>query len=281
MIRPPRTRSRSWPVALAAMLCVPVMNGPRYAQQPARIGERTATQDQDLGGLRYRLVGPFRGGRATTVAGVSGDPRTYYFGTAGGGVWKTTNGGQTWTPIFDGQPVGAIGDLAVAPSNPNVLYVGTGDADLRNNVSHGNGVYKSVDAGRTWHHLGLADTRHIGRVVVHPSNPEVVFVAALGHAFGPNDERGVFRTRDGGGSWERVLAVDANTGAVDVSLAPTNPKLMFAAMWLPWARIDRVAFQSVLNAEIVAFLRASFVAEALRGTVTDSQEHGSDRDFER
>ena len=111
MIRPPRTRSRSWPVALAAMLCVPVMNGPRYAQQPARIGERTATQDQDLGGLRYRLVGPFRGGRATTVAGVSGDPRTYYFGTAGGGVWKTTNGGQTWTPIFDGQPVGAIGDL--------------------------------------------------------------------------------------------------------------------------------------------------------------------------
>ena len=132
------------------MLCVPVMNGPRYAQQPARIGERTATQDQDLGGLRYRLVGPFRGGRATTVAGVSGDPRTYYFGTAGGGVWKTTNGGQTWTPIFDGQPVGAIGDLAVAPSNPNVLYVGTGDADLRNNVSHGNGVYKSVDAGRTW-----------------------------------------------------------------------------------------------------------------------------------
>ena len=191
-----------------------------------------------LQGLRYRLVGPFRGGRATTVAGVRGDPRTYYFGAAGGGVWKTTNGGIDWTPISDDQGIGAVGSLAVAPSDPSILYVGTGDADLRNNASHGNGVYKSADAGHTWRHVGLADTRHIGKVLIHPSDPSTAFVAAFGHAFGPNEERGVFRTKNGGESWQKVLFVDSATGAIDLALDPRKPSVMFATMWQarrePW-----------------------------------------------
>ncbi len=182
-------------------------------------------------GMRWRSIGPYRGGRVIAVAGVPGDPNTFYFGGVAGGVWKTTDGGNTWLPIFDNQPVSSIGSIAVAPSDANVLYVGTGEACIRGNISHGDGVYKSTDAGKTWKHVGLRDTRHIGQVVVHPRNPDIVFVAALGHAYGPNPERGVFRSLDGGKTWEKVLYKDEKTGAIDITFVPGNPSILFAALW--------------------------------------------------
>ncbi len=152
-------------------------------------------------GMRWRMIGPFRGGRSLTASGVRGQRDVYYFGVVGGGVWKTTNGGRTWFPIFDAQPIASIGSLAVAPSDANILYVGSGEASIRSDISFGNGVYKSTDAGQTWQHIGLEDTRHIGRVLIDPKDPNIVFVAALGHAYGPNQDRGVFRTTDGGHTW--------------------------------------------------------------------------------
>ncbi|HKD12361.1 MAG TPA: hypothetical protein VKE50_09810, partial [Thermoanaerobaculia bacterium] len=149
-------------------------------------------------GMRWRMAGPFRGGRAVAVAGVPSVPDRFYFGAVGGGVWRTDNAGRTWEPIFDGQPVASIGAIAVAPSDPRVLYVGSGEADMRSDISYGNGVYKSLDAGESWTRVGLTDTRQIGRIVVDPADPNVVFVAALGHGYGPNPERGVFRSQDGG-----------------------------------------------------------------------------------
>ena len=184
------------------------------------------------------MVGPFRGGRVNTVAGIPGDPTTYYFGTPGGGVWKTTDAGATWNPIFDGQPVSAIGSIAIAPSDPNILYVGSGDPRIRGNVSHGDGVYKSTDAGKTWKNMGLSDTRHIGHVIVHPRDPDLVYVAAVGHFYGENEERGLFRSQDGGETWEKILYVDSKTGAIDVAFDPGNPRILFASTWqivrTPW-----------------------------------------------
>ena len=149
-------------------------------------------------GLKWRLIGPFRGGRAAAAAGVPGDPDTFYFGAVGGGVWKTTNAGVTWTPIFDSQPVASIGAIAVAPSNPKVIYIGTGESDIRSDLASGDGVYKSTDGGESWQNIGLRDTRQISRIVIDPQNPDIVYVGALGHAYGPNDERGVFKSTDGG-----------------------------------------------------------------------------------
>ena len=154
-------------------------------------------------GMKWRLIGPFRGGRALAVTGVPREPNIYYFGAVSGGVWKTTNGGLTWTPLFDHEAVSSIGAIAVAPSDPNVLYVGTGEACIRGNISHGDGVYKSTDGGKTWKHVGLKDTQTIAKVIVNPHSPDMVFVAAFGHAFGPNPERGIFRSTDGGQTWER------------------------------------------------------------------------------
>lgn len=181
--------------------------------------------------MKWRSIGPNRGGRAIAVAGVPDDPTTYYFGAVAGGVWKTTDAGNTWQPIFDSQPIGGIGAIAVAPSDPNVIYVGTGEACYRGNITHGNGVYKSTDAGKTWTHIGLDDTRHIGQVLVHPKNPELVYIAAMGHAFGPNEERGVFRSQDGGKNWEKILYVDEKSGAIDISFVPSNPRILFAGFW--------------------------------------------------
>lgn len=193
--------------------------------------QATPTFDQNIfSSLKWRSIGPFRGGRALAVTGVRGQADVYYFGSVGGGVWKTNDAGRTWRPIFDSQPIASIGAIAVAPSNPNVIYVGSGEADMRSSISYGNGMYKSTDAGKSWTHIGLEDTRQIARIVVDPDDSEKVFVAALGHAYGPNKERGVFRSNDGGATWKQILFHDENTGAIDLAMEPGNPQHMIAAL---------------------------------------------------
>ncbi len=190
-----------------------------------------------LAGMKWRLVGPSRGGRVEAVGGVPGT-NTFYFGAVAGGVWKTTDAGLVWTPIFDKEPIASIGALAVAPSDSNVVYVGTGEPCLRADISFGDGMYKSTDGGKTWTHIGLDDTRHIARILIDPRDPNLVLVAALGHAFGPNAERGVFRSADGGKTWTKVLYKDENTGAVDLVFDPENPQIVYAALYQvrrrPW-----------------------------------------------
>jgi len=181
--------------------------------------------------LHWRLVGPFRGGRTLAVAGVPGNSQEFYFGAVDGGVWKTIDAGRTWQPIFDKEPVGSIGAIALAPSDPNTIYVGTGEADMRSDIAHGDGMYKSTDAGKHWTHIGLDDSRQIGRVLVNPTNPDIVFVAALGHAYGPNAMRGVFRSTDGGAHWQNILYKDDNTGAIDLAFKPGDPDTIYAALW--------------------------------------------------
>jgi len=180
--------------------------------------------------LKYRHVGPV-GNRFIAVAGIAGNPMVYYAGAASGGLWKTVDGGLTFAPVFDDQPVHSIGAVAVAPSDPEIIWAGTGETFIRSNVSIGNGVWKTTDGGETWRHAGLEGTGRIGRVVVHPTNPDVVYVAALGDAYLPRPERGIYRTRDGGDSWERVLAVNDSTGASDLVMHPNNPRILFAGMW--------------------------------------------------
>lgn len=187
-------------------------------------------QPQAFNGLSYRHVGPI-GNRVSAVVGVPGDPNTYLIGAASGGIFKSTDGGTDWRPVFDDQPVQSIGSLAIAASDPNIAWAGTGETFIRSNVIVGNGVYKSTDAGETWHHMGLDASGRIGRILIHPTNPDVVYVAALGHLYGPQAERGVYRTMDGGRTWEQVLYVDENTGAVDMVMDPANPRVVYAAMW--------------------------------------------------
>jgi photosystem II stability/assembly factor-like uncharacterized protein len=188
--------------------------------------------------LKWRMAGPFRAGRVNAISGAVGLPNTFYFGSVGGGLWKTTNIGRTWTPIFDTTGVASIGAIAVAPSNPDVIYVGTGEADMRDSIAFGDGVYKSSDQGRTWRRIGLENTRQIGRILVHPRDPNVVYVAALGHVYGPHPDRGVYRSRDGGSTWQKVLYKDENVGAIDLAFDSANPQIVYAAMWAvrrpPW-----------------------------------------------
>ncbi|MDI3341005.1 MAG: glycosyl hydrolase, partial [Sphaerobacter sp.] len=185
-----------------------------------------------LKAVSWRLIGPFRAGRVVAVAGDPVNPLVFYFGACAGGVWKTTDGGLSWENVSDGFfTSAAIGAIAVAESDPNVVYVGTGETTIRGNVVEGDGVYKSTDGGRTWQHCGLADTRTIGRIRIHPQNPDIVYVAALGHVFGPNAERGVFRSTDGGKTWEKILFRSERAGAVDLSMDPTNPRILYATIW--------------------------------------------------
>ncbi|MGE3474042.1 MAG: WD40/YVTN/BNR-like repeat-containing protein, partial [Vicinamibacterales bacterium] len=180
--------------------------------------------------LHWRTIGP-EGNRFSAAAGIAGDPYTYYVGAASGGVWKTADGGTNWEPIFDDQPVQSIGSLAVAPSDPNIVWAGTGEGSIRSHISVGQGIYKSTDAGKTWALMGLEQTGRIPRVLVHPTDPDVVLACALGHAYGPQQERGVFRTTDGGRTWTRTLFTDENAGCSDIAMNPKNPRILLAGMW--------------------------------------------------
>jgi hypothetical protein len=210
------------PFSLVLALILTVLSTPHGsnvgAQAPAAQTPAVAMDTSLFAGLRWRSIGPVRGGRSQAVAGSAARPLEYYFGATGGGVWKTTDGGQTWRSVSDRTfTTSSVGAIAVAASNPDVVYVGMGETELRGNIIQGDGVYKSSDGGKTWSHVGLEKTMAIARIYVHPTNPDVVFVAALGNPYGANPERGVFRSRDGGKTWERVLFRDEKTGAVDLA----------------------------------------------------------------
>ena len=208
------------------------------AVQPAAAGPGTV-DPANYQALHWRLIGPFRGGRVLAVAGIPGDNRHFYFGSVDGGVWTTQDAGRTWQPIFDGQPVGSIGAIAIAPSRPATIYVGTGESDMRSDIAQGDGVYKSTDGGAHWTHIGLADSRQISRILVDPHDPDLVYVAALGHPYGPNAQRGVFRSRDGGRHWTKVLYENPNTGVADLAFKPGDAKTLYATLWQtrrpPWS----------------------------------------------
>ena len=232
-----RRRSR----LLAPILVFAFAVGPVLAASAKTAQKSTAVAPVDealFKAMHWRGIGPYRGGRALAVAGVTGEAGVYYFGAAAGGVWKTIDSGATWVPIFDSQPISSIGAIAVAPSDHKIIYVGSGEGALRGNITYGDGVYKSTDGGKTWANIGLKDSRQIGALIVDPTNPNIVLVAAIGHAFGPNTERGVFRTIDGGKSWNKVLYKDEQTGAIDVTFDPHDPHIVYAAMWQvrrqPW-----------------------------------------------
>jgi len=218
-----------------------VFAAPKKAAAPA--AEDRKTLDSRLEGLEFRCIGPYRGGRSIAVVGVRRQPLVFYFGGTGGGVWKTTDGGSNWESVSDKTfKTGSVGAIAVSESDPNVVYVGMGESHIRGNLSHGDGVYKSTDGGRTWKNVGLSDTRQIARVRVHPTDPDIVYVAALGHAWGPNTERGIFRSKDGGKSWSKVLSVDEKTGASDLAMDPNNPRILYAGFWQvvrrPWELVS-------------------------------------------
>jgi len=219
------------------------MTCPLLAIAQETLDENAVVDPKYLSGLKYRSVGPYRGGRVTAAVGVPGAPHLFYFGSTGGGVWKSDDAGESWANITDGQiAAGSIGAIAVAGSDPNVIYVGTGSACIRGNVSPGIGMYKSTDAGKTWSHIGLNDAGQIGRIRVHPKDSGLVYVAAMGNVFGPNEDRGIFRSRNGGETWEKILFIDEQTGAVDLSVNPANPRVLYASVWRgerkPWTIIS-------------------------------------------
>ncbi|MBL8141302.1 MAG: glycosyl hydrolase, partial [Acidobacteria bacterium] len=229
------------PFTVVALLAAP---GARAQGQPAASATQpvapSATVADAYADLQWRNIGPFRGGRVVAVTGVRQQPRTFYFGGVGGGVWKTTDGGESWTNITDGQlKTSSVGAISVAASDPNVIYVGMGEHPIRGVMtSHGDGVYKSTDAGRTWTHMGLEKTRHISRIRVHPTNPDVLYVAAQGAAYGPSKDRGIYRSADGGKTWTQLLYVNDTTGPSELAMDPSNPRILYAAMWdhlrQPW-----------------------------------------------
>src|SRR5271157_4519560 len=221
---------RRWLVTTALLLPPIVLGTPLRAQN---------VPPEMFDDMQWRLIGPFRGGRAVAVSGVPGDGATYFFGAVDGGVWKTANAGVTWVPLFDEQPIASIGALAVAPSNSQVIYAGTGESDIRSALSSGDGVYKSTDGGATWKNVGLRDSKQISRIVVDPRNADTVYVGVLGHAYGPNNERGVYKSTDGGQSWTRVLDKGPEIGVSDIAIAAGAPNVLFAGTWNahrpPWS----------------------------------------------
>jgi photosystem II stability/assembly factor-like uncharacterized protein len=225
-------------IAVIAFLPSPML-AQRQRAPEVSVLDSVRPASRDLRGLRWRLVGPFRGGRSVAVTGDPTNRNVFYFGAVDGGVWKTTNGGTSWKNITDGvSRIASVGAIAVAPSDPNVVYAGGGEADLREDWTYGDGMYRSTDAGQTWTHLGLDDARHVARIVVDPRNPDRVFVAAMGHASGKNTTRGVYRSNDGGKTWQRVLFTDDSTGAIDIAMDPSNSRIAYAALWhmqrTPW-----------------------------------------------
>src|SRR6202521_5894781 len=181
--------------------------------------------------MRWRMIGPFRGGRTRAATGVPNRPNLFYIGAVNGGVWKSDDYGRTWTPIFDQEPTQSVGAIAVAPSDPNIIYVASGEGLHRPDLSVGNGIYKSTDAGKTWTHLGLRDGQQIPALAIDPRDPNRVFAAVLGHPYGPSEERGIYRSTDGGRNWQRVISKDENTGGSDVEIDPANPDVVYASMW--------------------------------------------------
>ena len=220
--RAPSLRFSLLPIALMSLLLMPETGRSQSADLDVSTLEEA---------LQFRCIGPFRGGRSAAVTGVPGDPMTFYMGATGGGVWKTTNGGSTWENISDGFFGGSIGAVAVSPSHPNVLYVGGGEVTVRGNVSPGTGLYKSIDGGRSWTAIGLEASRHIPRIRIHPDNPDIVYAAVLGDLFADSDERGVYKSTDGGEKWERVLFANERAGAVDLVFDPVNPEVLYASTW--------------------------------------------------
>ncbi|HEY3102055.1 MAG TPA: hypothetical protein VGJ69_00595, partial [Pyrinomonadaceae bacterium] len=209
-------------------------------RRPSSSASSAPTAADSLKVLQWRSIGPYRGGRSTAVTGVASQPMVFYFGGTGGGVWKTTDGGINWEPVSDGSVfgTGSVGAIGLSDSDPNVVYVGMGESPIRGNVSHGDGVYKSTDGGKTWKHIGLEDTRQISRIRVHPKNPDIVYVAAQGHVWASNADRGVFRSKDGGKTWQKVLFRSDKAGACDLVIDPTNPNVLYAGFWevyrKPW-----------------------------------------------
>ncbi|HEY3934580.1 MAG TPA: glycosyl hydrolase [Gemmatimonadales bacterium] len=213
-------RSRWVPIVALALGATPAVSLAAQQFDPSALAE-----------MRWRNIGPFRGGRTKSAAGVPSQPNIFYIGVTNGGVWKTTDYGNTWRPIFDSEPTGSIGAVAVSPSNPDVVYVGSGEGLQRPDLSTGDGMYKSVDAGRTWTHLGLRDGQQIPQIAIDPGNPDRLFVAVLGHPYGPNEERGIYRSLDGGRTFQKVLGKDENTGGIDVVIDPSNAQTVYAALW--------------------------------------------------
>ena len=224
--------------SLSLFAAASALRGQLPAQLPTQLPTQLQPDPSLLAPLQYRLIGPFRGGRTVGAQGIPEQPNVFYVGVTDGGVWKTADAGRTWNPIFDAQSTGSIGTLAIAPSDPNVIYVGSGEGLRRPDLSLGNGIYKSIDAGATWKHMGLADGQQIASIIVDPHDPNRLFVAVLGHPYGPNAERGIFRSTDGGTTWRKVLYKDENTGGVDLAFDPTNANTVYASLWAsrrpPW-----------------------------------------------
>src|SRR5260370_3714907 len=227
MIAIRRTASKTLACFMLSLTCLSSVSLPAQPFDQALFAE-----------MHWRCIGPSRGGRTVAISGIASQPNVFYRAAVNGGVWKTTDAGQEWTPIFDGQPTGSVGAIAVAPSDPKIIYIGSGEGLQRPDLSVGDGIYKSVDGGQSWKHLGLRDGQQIASILVDPTDANRVFAAVLGHPYGPNTERGVFRSRDGGQSWQRVLYRDANTGAADLAFEPANPQTVYASLWAarvaPW-----------------------------------------------